>query len=808
MKFFISLILLLMHVVLYAQEQKPVGVISGNVLESEKEQPLNAATVSLVNMGDTATRRSIITDKNGYFLFESLPFGFYRISIAYSGYPVYRIDSIRLRADRSDFNLNEIRLTKKTTDMETVVIYAEKPLFENKDGKLTFNVSESALSNGSSATELLKQTPLVSVDADGKVQLKGKDVKILIDDKPVDLDSRQLQDLLESMSGSMIEKIEVLTTPPPQYANERGGVINIVTKKGRIGFNARINVSYGTRGEAGLSGSLMYKKNKFNLNFTPGISCNKYIGNSYSIRQNLYADSSNYLRTDGNSNSENLRPNARFALDYEMNKHNLLGIVLTYNANDNEGEGNTQYRHKNFYGDIYRNSRRSTLSDVESQNPAVNFSYTHKGKNTAEQLRFFAGYYKNNNRNERNFYQQFLEPDGSFTGNDSMQLQQTFIDNNTLSVRLNYEKPLNKKWFVFVGSTLNDVHTNNELNTLYRKKPENSLVKNDLLSNEFNFYQLVITASASARYFFNSNFFINVGMQQEYANTHFDILDNRNHYRNEYYSSLPYANITKKWEKGYNLTLSYKRSIQRPGINNLNPSVDYSDPYNTRSGNPFLQPYFSDNFDLGAGYWTKKYNINISGGYNALQGIYSIIRTLQPDGKTYITWENLSGRKEYEGSVWGGFSISKKIKTNLSSAYTYNVYSLHDRTINRYRNGGSLHSSANIQYAVNSLMNATGNFTYNRFANPQGIARNTLSMNIGVQQKFFKKNLTVSLNLIDPFGQQKNNNFVYGPNYILESYSTTNTRNFKITVGYTFRKPTPKKTIKPVGLKPKIPAKV
>jgi outer membrane receptor for ferrienterochelin and colicin len=51
------------------------------------------------------------------------------------------------------------------------------------------------------------------------------------DDKPVELD-KQLQDLI-SMPGSMIEKIEVMTTAA-QYANERGGVINIVTKKLRL----------------------------------------------------------------------------------------------------------------------------------------------------------------------------------------------------------------------------------------------------------------------------------------------------------------------------------------------------------------------------------------------------------------------------------------------------------------------------------------------------------------------------------------------------------------------------------------------
>jgi hypothetical protein len=49
--------------------------------------------------------------------------------------------------------------------MAMPVVYAEKPLLQTKDGIITFNVGESALSAGSSTNELLKTIPLVSSDA-------------------------------------------------------------------------------------------------------------------------------------------------------------------------------------------------------------------------------------------------------------------------------------------------------------------------------------------------------------------------------------------------------------------------------------------------------------------------------------------------------------------------------------------------------------------------------------------------------------------------------------------------------------------
>jgi hypothetical protein len=183
-------------------------------------------------------------------------------------------------------------------------------------------------------------------------------------------------------------------------------------------------------------------------------------------------------------------------------------------------------------------------------------------------------------------------------------------------------------------------------------------------------------------------------------------------------------------------------------------------------------------------------------GFNTLKDIYSSIRTLQPDSKTTITWQNISGRKEYEAHFWGGASITKKLKTNASIGYTYNEYSYYDRTANRFRNGGSLNTSLNGNYVFNPLFNTTASFTYNRFANPQGSVRNTLSMNIGAQHKFLKKNITLSLNIVDPFSEQHNYNLIYGKGYIYESESKTKSRNVRIALAYNLKKAPKKKPVK------------
>ena len=772
--------------------QKPLqapGIIIGNIMDANNSKAITGATVNLRVAADTTFSKTTVTVKDGAFLFEGLTFGYYRISVSMVGYAGLVIDSIYIRQERFDFDLNDIRLNHSSALMSEVVVYAEKPLIENKEGKIIFNTGESALSSAATTSELLKQAPLVNVDNDGKVLLRGKDAKILIDDKPVELNAKQLQDLLESMPGSMIEKIEVMTTPPPQYANERGGVINIITKKGKVGFTDRINLNYGTRGEAGINGNLSYRKKKFVINFSGGFGYNEYRGNSYSNRQNIYTDSVSYFNSTGNNNSNNRRPNTRLSIDYELNKRNSFNVTAQYNANNAGSENRNEYLNINNDYQLYKLSQRSIRNTTGSWNPNLNFTYTHKGKNPKEVLRLISGFNFNASDVEKDYFQQYLNPDYTYTGTDSTQEQQTNVKSHSLSLRLNYDKPLKEnKLSMNLGANFSRYNSHNTLNTVFLKKPENIFIDNAQLSNDFRFHQAIYALRAALRYDIVTDFYINAGVQAEHTATYFDIRNNSSDYRNDYWTALPFATMIKKWKNDVSLTFSYKRTIQRPGLNELNPSVDYSDPYNTRFGNPYLQPYFADNFDLIAGRTGKKYYLNASVGYNSVQHIYSSIRTLQPDGKTTTTWENSSGRNEYESSIWGGYTLSKKTKLNLSLGYTYNVYSLHDRLVRYFRNGGSFFSTLNGSYQFSDVMNANGNFTFNRFANPQGRISNTVSMNLGVQRKFLSKRFIVALNIIDPLKQQQNKTYTYGSNFSLESFSATHTRNFRIALSYIFNK--------------------
>jgi len=772
---------------------KAAGIISGNLLDSSNSNTIANASVQLSLIGSTQ-KVTRITDKNGEFLFNDLSFGYYSLSISFVGYASLKIDSIHVRAERADFNLADIRLSTNLIDLQSIILYAEKPLIQSKDGNITFNAGESAVAAGSNASELLNTVPLVSKDPNGKILVRGKEPKILIDDKPVELNVQQLQDLLESLPGSSIEKIEVMTNPPPQYASEQGGVINIVTRKGKVGIGGRISFTAGTRGEGGINGSFNYRKNKFSINANAGTAANRFVGYGNSERKNIYPDSVNYLKTQSDFLNKSIRPYLRVNMDYEFSRYKNLHFEATYNQNDFNNRSTTEYANLNRFNEVYKLSERTIRSEGDNYNPGANLTYTIKGKQAGEQFRIITGANFSSNENDRVFYQQFLNPDHTPNGIDSTQLQITDSKNSGYNIRVSYDKPLvEKKTFLSVGGAYNRSNSHIEVDASYLKKPETIFVPLDLLSNHFKFHQDVSNLRASLKQILGEKFSVSAGVAVEQTQINFDLLKAGNEVGNNYWNLLPFANINKNWDDDLTITLSYRRTIRRPGINELNPTIDFSDPYNIRYGNFRLDPSLAHNFDLVIGRTKPKYFVNIGLGYNQVEDIFSQIRTLLNEGKTQTTWENISYRKEYEVSTWDGFTLSKKVKVNWSASYTYNQYSDYDKTVRKYRDGGSFTTTLNGNYTIKDIWIFTGNFTTNRFANPQGSVSWNLSTNVGIQKKFFNKKFIVTFNFIDPFRNQVTNSYTYGTNFEVRSSSTTQTKNYRITLAYNFTKSTKKK---------------
>jgi outer membrane receptor protein involved in Fe transport len=778
-------------------QKQDFGIILGNVIGADKGDAIAYAKLEVRIKKTDSLLRTSLSDKNGAFEFDKLPFGYYTLSISAIGYAKTILDSIYIRAERYDFNMGDIKLNIATQVLNEVIVYAEKPLIENKDDKLIYNVGESALSGGATTAELLKNIPLVNNDPNGRILLKGKEPKILIDDKPTELTPQQLQDLLESLPGSSIEKIEIMINPPPQFATESGGVINIVTRKGKIGWVGKLTLSAGTRGEGNVSANISYRNKKLSFNQTIGSGFNQQIGNSYSTRTNFYTDSTNYFKTTGNYTNTNSRPNIRSQVDYEVNKNSTYGLVYQGNLNFYDNNSFNTFTHINRFNEIYRYSTRENHSVGQGYTHGITLSYTHKGKNPVEMLRLIVVGNANKNDNDRNFYQQFLQLNIQPFALDSTQSQYFNNSNRSANFRLEYTKPLKKKANTFSGgATYNMARFHNSLNTTFLRKIDGVMINNDKLSNNFFFDQYITTVRAGFSILLPKAFRLTVGAQAEYTDMRFHFFKgNVANVANAYWNLLPNFTIRKDFSKQVNTALVYRATIRRPGIGELNPNIDYGDPYNLRFGNPFLQPSLSHNIDWNISITKGKYYINTSLGFNKVQNVFNTIRTLIDNGITQITWLNIADRNEYEASVFGGYTFSKKFRMNASAGYTYNEYSEREKQLYLYRNGSTFYTSLNYSYTPSPLWNIEGTARFNNFADPQGRSRSNISSNFGIQRKLFDRRLIIGFNIIDPFMVQQYVTVSQGPRFYIESVNNTVTRNYRFTISYQLNKIVQKSTL-------------
>ncbi len=771
-----------------AQQRAP-GMLVGAAFDSVANKPLQGATVSLRRADSSSFFKSLVTRDDGYFSFVALPYGYYHLQISMVGFGTLRIDSIHIRAERFDFNMGDLKLGASDSELQNVVVYVEKPMLESKDGKVTFNAGESALSAGSTTAELLKTLPLVSNDPNGKLLLRGKEPRILIDDKPVDLNGQQLADLLESMPGGAIERIELMQNPPPEFGTDAGGVINIITKKGKVGLTGRVSLSAGTRGEGNAGANISYRQGKWNLNGVLNVGASQLLGYNNSYRQNRFADSSNRFNTEGDFDNRNLRPNLRLQADADLSKQHQLSAVLQANVNYFDNQSLTAFSNINRFDQLWRYSQRSIAAEGYSSNFNPQLTWQYKGKKHGENLRLVTSLSSGRTDNDRNFLQAFLDPATQAPlGLDSSQQQLTNNRYVNTQTRLNYNRQLfSKQWTLNAGAGFLSTHNDNELQSLYLDKTQNAWLPAAGLSNSFLFDQAV--------WYLRGGFTWAAGkwrivayVQPEW--TRFSVKDKTTQAAssNTFANWLPGATIRRDLSKQTNLSLVYRQSIRRPGAGELNPAIDYGDPYNLRFGNPNLQPSTAHNFDLNLGYNKGKSFINGSLGFNLITDIIASIRTLQPDGKTYTTYQNIASRREYEASFWSGYSFSKTVRVNLSTGYTYMYYRQSLRQQFGYRNGGSFYSTVNYNLTFSGVFSMDGSIRYSNWADPQGRSRSNVNTNFGVQHKFLQRRLILSFNVIDPFTPQENISRTVGQQFTLDAFRSSRTRNFRLSIAWQLNK--------------------
>lgn len=584
----IYVILLLLSVPFaYAQNNY---IVSGKIVHDM--ETISYADVALEDMNNESYQQHTWTDSLGYYRFEIPQSGIYRVKVSSMGFGDFISDSIVLSENQKEHIIN-IPLEASSEILDEVVITMRKARVGMEQGKIVYNLQNSALSSGVTAFDLLKKLPGVSIGQDDNIQFKGSaGVNILLDGKMTYMSGAQLVNFLTGLNAEEVQKLEIITNPGAEFdAAGNAGMINIVTKKNNKKGYAVSLKSGVSKGEdwmtnQNISASLRTEKidvyGSFDYN-TPHRTRNSSSGNTLIENgQPLVLERNNTVPFKINYYTW------KIGADWQLHPRHKIGVF--YHGYFDDFRGVKRSEIKKFSTDNLLQSQ--VRSDYDLKEPyryhAVNLNHQYDIDSLGKKLVTTAHYISYRNHSDALMTSEHLDASQNPLATNVLRSHQPgFI--TIKSIQTDADLPFNN-FSVKTGFKYAEVSNDNKsqfdsLNAgIYVPVPE--------LSNHFKYKEQIIAGYASAAYQWKeTNLQLGLRLEHTIASSH--LLQTGWEKEQNYSRLFPNLSVNQKISEDHQLNLSVSRRINRPAYSELNPVRWYNDEYFYYSGNPELVPEMS-----------------------------------------------------------------------------------------------------------------------------------------------------------------------------------------------------------------------
>jgi len=792
----LAVILLLAPWVVQSQPQEGKGKISGVIVDEASRSPVEFATVALTLPGSEKPINGAVADDKGRFVITKVPNGTYQVIVSFIGYKDFKISEVTITDRKNNVETGSIRLIADNKELEAVVVEGQRALIEEKVDRTVYNAENDATAKGGDATDVLKRVPLLSVDMDGNVSLRGNsNIHVLINNKPSTITANSVADALKQIPADQIKSVEVITSPSAKYdAEGSAGIINIITKKNTLqGLTMNMDGSAGFRGSnLGLNGNYRQKNMGFSLGGFGryGYNVHGSFVNDQTTRDTLLLNESQTIQK-ADTRRTDLFGNIHFGWDWDIDANNSLAASVRYG-------GRSSLSHQdNLISQSFKNSSwvSTSLREVEVDDKGGNIdaslTYTLLFKKPQRELSVL-GQYSRNNRNN-NFYNYIFDDSGFFI--DQRLRNDNLSFNEEITVQADYQTPISDNQLLEFGGKAILRKVSSDYTSYQANGPTDPFAQsaNANLSNIFTYNQDIAGAYLSYTYSSRSGYSFKAGSRYEYTQIDANFANEKGPVTIPSYNVVvPSVNISRRLKNG-TAKISYNRRIQRPSIQFLNPNIQFSNPYNITTGNPNLEPEYTNNFELSYSTAIKSVNLNIStfvrNTDNAIQAIRGVIARDTTNADTLATtYRNIGREDAYGGSVFGNVNISSKLMLNMGTDIYYAV--LNNNDPNPLYNASNSGWVANLRFFGNyTIKNGWGFQFFGFYRSPQvlvqGTAGNFYYYSLALRKEFTNKKggigfgaeqfLTSSLRIV---------NTTESPLISQKSVSELFNMNFKITFSY------------------------
>src|SRR6218665_3770213 len=245
-------------------------VVNGKIV-TEKFVPIESATVYLIHPKDSSVVEYTITDKNGLFKLQIKPIP-QNVILKISGQG-YQDFSKNLEKLTQNMDLGTLKLLEYENKLLEVVIKNEASPVRVKKDTLEYNASSFKIRPDANVEALLRQLPGVTIDADKKIMVNGKEVnQILVNGKPFFGEDGKVA--LQNLPAEIIKKIQVsdTKTKEQEFTKEasasNNSTINLTIEKEKDkGYFGKIMGGYGSSDRYESSALMSYFKEKRRISF-------------------------------------------------------------------------------------------------------------------------------------------------------------------------------------------------------------------------------------------------------------------------------------------------------------------------------------------------------------------------------------------------------------------------------------------------------------------------------------------------------------------------------------------------------------
>ncbi|GAB3637709.1 outer membrane beta-barrel family protein [Hymenobacter arcticus] len=640
----------------YAQAPaRAAGRLTGTVTDGATAQPIGYASVAVL-ADDGAPVAGGGCGGDGQFVLPGIPAGTYTLLVRFLGYQDERRLGVIVPANAT-VALGNVPLTAATQKLGEVVITAAKPLIEEQADRTIYNADQDKTTAGGDAVDVLRRAPLLSVDLDGNVSLRGnQNIKVLINNKPSTLTANGVADGLRQLPADQILRVEVITSPSAKYdAEGSGGIINIVTKTNDLrGGQLSLDGSGGTRsGTLNLNGGYRTGRMGFALGGfgragynTPGSFTNDQLTTNPAT--NLPTRTTQTADTRQNQ----LFGRYTFGWDYDINKRNALAAALTYGTRNATTYQNALATSTIRPGGAVDSSLRNVKTTDDSGTIDASLTYTHLYDAPQRELSVLA-LLSHNSRTYAFGNDTYAATDAASRGPAGNDNPST---NQELTAQLDYQTPTAKNHLLEMG--VKDIRRTVRSDYTYYGQLANAQA-----SNSFTYQQNVVAGYLAYTLPLPQGFVLKPGVRYEY--TAIEAGFGRGAVSAiavpSYGVLVPSVSVLRKLANGNVLKLAYNRRLQRPALQFLNPNLQAANPLIQTQGNPLLSPEYTSNYELGYSTLLRQANLSFSAFARNTSGSIQSVRTplgdAQYPGAVRIDFLNIGRENAYGGSAFGSLNV-------------------------------------------------------------------------------------------------------------------------------------------------------